>query len=1109
MSDTYYPGSSPADAKKFDVSFPAWMDRLMRTNYSVANLVLDAVDKGDFRPLESLYRGFTGKDKTMFGDVLDELGIQPETTVGKFARGAAGLALDVALDPLTYVGVGALTKTGEAAKMAGKLAPTMGARAAAGQAALLSLKGPFAEAGLPLIRGTPVMQGLTQAGEAAKAIPGVATLGKAFVPGFRPQAPEEFVNAAGVRLTGQAAKAEFATTWARLQEARSVSDSLAKAGTAEAKTFAIGVRQSIDDMVKRGAVTPAVVDDVLDAVERRSFGASLPPPAQEMWKKLTSYADNLAERRGAIGKSLLTETEYNHWLHTLSVEERAAIAKKGYEYPFREFSTKSPSDLRRDILKFVNPDTGAFTVGKAETEGLLPLTFKGMSKEQVGDLFSHHIKDMKTAQDIATRFGIKFTFGPAETVGGKAIGRYTFIDMGKVAMRGEGKQVHRTIRVATKGKSPDQIVETIAHEMGHMLHGVAGEVGTLQFMRGGSAPMDVKMLRELQQAILSERKAFLGQMEGRGEAMMNLLTRVDPKYASYIQEPTEVLARLASLYRDRPEQLRKVAPLTTERFEYWLKHDPRLAQFYQGNLSRAMGTGPLKGYSNLFMDSAGNVLVAQQATIREVNEAFGRKYFETDPARTAAISGMRLARQEAGHAFFTMTEPLGRRVAPGSWVPLSETTQRLWPGMKGLKFDPQIAKEIERTVGVFTQEESTKAFLKTFDQVQGAWKAWTLGPIPAYHFRNFVGNIWNNYLAGVTDPALYNEAAKLQVAAAKGTLNPSQRTLWQMIERYSVAGRGMYATEASFLPEAAKTLTERVTAIPHAAMQAGSHIEDNARITHFLDRLKRGYSPSEAANSVKKYLFDYSELTPFEQNVMRRLFPFYAWSRKNIPLQLEALITSPGKVLPVEKARQELYRESGRPDMELLPQWAKERMPAILPLARRGITYFPIESWLPYADTGKLTRPQDMIGELLTPMVKIPVEMISNRMYYFDRPIEDYPGEMEEFLKTDMPAWLAYLGRQTRVLAIANRLMGGGGESSKGQQDQPDLGMRAIREVTGIKLYQQDLLAARKRKAFEIRKELEKLSIGLARAEKAGRGAEAARIQPKVDALKQEARKWL
>ena len=57
-------------------------------------------------PFEEAKKGFLGKDKETYSDVLEELGAE-----NKWVKGIAGFALDVALDPTTYFG-GAVIKGG-------------------------------------------------------------------------------------------------------------------------------------------------------------------------------------------------------------------------------------------------------------------------------------------------------------------------------------------------------------------------------------------------------------------------------------------------------------------------------------------------------------------------------------------------------------------------------------------------------------------------------------------------------------------------------------------------------------------------------------------------------------------------------------------------------------------------------------------------------------------------------------------------------------------------------------------------------------------------------------------------------------------------------------
>ena len=77
------------------------------------------------------------QEKHTFSELINEA--FPEAP--KAARVVAGFAASVVLDPLTYVGIGALTKAGKAAKVSGTLAATRAAQARAGQRALLKFAG--------------------------------------------------------------------------------------------------------------------------------------------------------------------------------------------------------------------------------------------------------------------------------------------------------------------------------------------------------------------------------------------------------------------------------------------------------------------------------------------------------------------------------------------------------------------------------------------------------------------------------------------------------------------------------------------------------------------------------------------------------------------------------------------------------------------------------------------------------------------------------------------------------------------------------------------------------------------------------------------------------
>ena len=115
---------------------------------------------------------------------------------------------------------------------------------------------------------------------------------------------------------------------------------------------------------------------------------------------------------------------------------------------------------------------------------------------------------------------------------------------------------------------------------------------------------------------------------------------------------------------------------------------------------------------------------------------------------------------------------------------------------------------------------------------------------------------------------------------------------------------------ARLAPEERRNYFQRIYDNPQDAwiIQQGSDIghsiETNARMAHYLGKIDQGLSPEGAMLSVKKHLFDYSDLTRFERNVMRRVMPFYTFMRFNTPLQFQNFVLQPRKLVGSQRLQE-------------------------------------------------------------------------------------------------------------------------------------------------------------------------------------------------------------
>jgi hypothetical protein len=110
--------------------------------------------------------------------------------------------------------------------------------------------------------------------------------------------------------------------------------------------------------------------------------------------------------------------------------------------------------------------------------------------------------------------------------------------------------------------------------------------------------------------------------------------------------------------------------------------------------------------------------------------------------------------------------------------------------------------------------------------------------------------------------------------------------------------------------------------------------ERYVRLAPFLSGVRRfGIDDGgEAAGYLAKATqFDYQDLSQFERQVMKNIFPFYVWSRRNVPLQFSSLFFQPGKFNTLGYTRDEFENYFGADGddeamVEVIPEWMRERM---------------------------------------------------------------------------------------------------------------------------------------------------------------------------------------
>lgn len=335
-------------------------------------------------------------------------------------------------------------------------------------------------------------------------------------------------------------------------------------------------------------------------------------------------------------------------------------------------------------------------------------------------------------------------------------------------------------------------------------------------------------------------------------------------------------------------------------------------------------------------------------------------------------------------------------------------------------FPEKIADSIKAIDEMHTKNELYNTFLKHFDKVQNHWKFTATGVNPGHHFRNMIGDVWNNFaIGGVKNPDRYRQAAEVvlgnsdnfSMKVGEATLNRAQLLMHNL---EAGAKPSFTAEEFGKDPTFLRGLKGKIAS-------GSEKREEFTRMAHFIDAFKdegkaiKANSPTlakdlqEAADRagarVRHANIDFGDITPFEKNVMKRAMPFYTWSRKNIPLQLEALAMHPGRIAAIPKGTAAIQTLMGTNQggynslgvMDTIPKWLKQLSSVRLQGEGQGKNSIYWTPTLPFDDISKFTEggTAGVFGNMLSmlsPVGKVPIELGTGKSVFTGAPRQTGAG---------------------------------------------------------------------------------------------------------------------
>ena len=399
---------------------------------------------------------------------------------------------------------------------------------------------------------------------------------------------------------------------------------------------------------------------------------------------------------------------------------------------------------------------------------------------------------------------------------------------------------------------------------------------------------------------------------------------------------------------------------------------------------------------------------------------------------TNAVTGNPMAKE-------TVAGLLGINTAAKDWM----------RQLDGFAIPTDVARDVARMGAAWNVPEALAPIVGAWDGVTNLFKGAITAPFPAFHGRNLMSGIFNMWrdsvpMADVVGvgaemlriqrggslsagaaarlyPGLTPEAATHQLvqemmagrvsftrntqvadtvggsAVKWGTLardmpdvGGAVRPLGDDAAAFGRTYLGLPGGGTNWNPMGVAGIGERTmdTFAPVAGgRKLGNAVEDWLRGTHYLSKRLGGEAPEAAKFSVMKYQLDYAAMTEFERNVMKRLFPFYAFSRRNLPPLLDDLAQRPAKLAGALR-----LATGSRTEGEFVPPWVAEGSSVRIPGAPDGKSRFLSSFGLPFEDEGVKALGALAQGNvrrvfqhgfgMAQPLAKLPAEIGTARVFW-------------------------------------------------------------------------------------------------------------------------------
>lgn len=345
--------------------------------------------------------------------------------------------------------------------------------------------------------------------------------------------------------------------------------------------------------------------------------------------------------------------------------------------------------------------------------------------------------------------------------------------------------------------------------------------------------------------------------------------------------------------------------------------------------------------------------------------------------------------------------------------------------VKNIGEDLAINSDVLRLIQINTDQKQINGYLRLYDSILNFFKRNKVLS-PTFQMNNFVGNSSNMLLGGISPTKqavllpqaveiigkkddLMSKVARFGVEA----LTPDEAEMYEIWSKFMDAGFGavgrLSSAQLADMPESLRKYFTTGTkpkgvewikeGLPYLNLQMNEFTDTMFRLATFMEgsrnpKFLRNLGVEDAGEAVRKILFDPNDLTSFEKNVMKRVIPFYTFTKKNLAFQIENLSKNGANYHKLFKAQDSALKSITGDNEENMQEWLRNNMYIPIPYIGEDGSYRVMRATLPFGSLVELVDdPLSSVVSSATPFAKLPFELVTNKNAFTGADLEKFPGQ--------------------------------------------------------------------------------------------------------------------